>query len=116
MNGSYANVPSSYNFVEVEGTLYPALMTIGTLLPNGYGIHDLYGNVSEWIWDSSNIGYPSFVNSNITSDGINLAGGGPFTTSTNTGGYSIYGYKSVVYPSLETKGRGPVGFRLVRRP
>ena len=36
-------------YVDSDG--YPAVSSIGTFLPNAYGLHDLHGNVMEWCAD-----------------------------------------------------------------
>ena len=51
-----------YDKSQREG-IVPALMSskpytavIGSFQPNGFGLHDMAGNVSEWCWDQYNVG------------------------------------------------------------
>jgi formylglycine-generating enzyme required for sulfatase activity len=46
LSGSVANYHPTYN----DG-VYPYTSPVGTFAANGYGLHDMAGNVSEYCWD-----------------------------------------------------------------
>ena len=37
-----------------------ALHHVGTLIPNAWGLHDVQGNLIEWVWDAFDSGYGGF--------------------------------------------------------
>jgi formylglycine-generating enzyme required for sulfatase activity len=48
--GDNATAISQYAWYEKNSSSHPH--PVGTKKPNGFGIYDLYGNVSEWCWDN----------------------------------------------------------------
>jgi len=43
--------PNGYNTIGSVGGTSPATSPMGSFAPNGYGLYDMAGNVSEWCWD-----------------------------------------------------------------
>jgi formylglycine-generating enzyme required for sulfatase activity len=43
--------PNGYNAIGSVGGTSPATSPVGSFAPNGYGLNDMAGNVSEWVWD-----------------------------------------------------------------
>ena len=49
---SYDLGPNGLNLNGSIGGTEPATCPVGSFEPNGYGLYDMAGNVSEWCWDS----------------------------------------------------------------
>ncbi|MYD96983.1 MAG: SUMF1/EgtB/PvdO family nonheme iron enzyme [Gammaproteobacteria bacterium] len=83
---------------------------VGTFKPNAFGIHDMLGNVEEWVvdcWHDNYRGAPS---------GQEPRTGGTCATRILRGGAwdSIPGEATVSYRTSSTRGSGTRGFRVVR--
>jgi formylglycine-generating enzyme required for sulfatase activity len=48
---SYDLGPNGYNATYSTGVIQPYTSPVGSFAPNGYGLYDMAGNVSEWCWD-----------------------------------------------------------------
>lgn len=53
VTGSYAydQGPNGYNPIGAVGGTSPATSPVGSFAANGYGLHDMAGNMYEWCWD-----------------------------------------------------------------
>ena len=133
---SQANYPPKYD--DVGRTKYQNYMDnagstpVGTYLPNGYGVYDMVGNVSEWCLDKdfglffmvsqrqnpvAGVGDISHLMNNFTSvsNYYGHAGGlRSYGRSFRGGSYFSRSYRNSAMPSYTGGTRSRVGFRCVR--
>jgi formylglycine-generating enzyme required for sulfatase activity len=105
---TYTNIPQSNRFIEKAGQLHRTILPVGTLLPNGYGIHDIYGNVAEMTTELKGQSSSFDTYRHYYAFTSYKAGG------TSQLGNSIFTYRS--HSDLTGSSTSAVGFRLVRRP
>ena len=104
--------PNGYNPLFLPGG-YPYTSTVGYFAPNGYGLYDMAGNVTEWCWDwYGSTYYASSPSSNPT---------GPAAGSCRVvrgGGWGFYSDRCRVafrFSFTPDSSYGYFGFRAVRR-
>ena len=105
---TYSNIPQSNRFIEKAGQLHYTILPVGTLLPNGYGIHDIYANVGEMTTELKGTSSSYDTNKHWYAFTSYKSGG------TSQLGNSIFSTKS--HTELTGSSTSAVGFRLVRRP
>ncbi|MDA7823607.1 SUMF1/EgtB/PvdO family nonheme iron enzyme [Opitutales bacterium] len=105
---SKANLYESNNFEEVAGNLYRKAFEVGLFEPNGYGLHDILGNVGEYIWFEDSY----YSSRNYEYSGI-IKAGFMENFSNNLNEFSLLTRGSGARTNEAYHG---VGFRLVRRP
>ena len=84
---------------------------VGSFAPNGYGLYDMTGNVSEWCWDRYNDDYYSSGENN-NPRGINSGSGDRVIRGGAGDDYAWYG--RVAARRDESKTRSGIGFRPAR--
>ena len=106
----------------------PHTAPIGSFPPNGFGLYDMSGNVSEWCWDYSDpfFGDPELAKAADTATSLSLPISvdpkGPDTGShcvVRGGGWRFYASEACCASRDQLPGMVPavhVGFRLARRP
>jgi formylglycine-generating enzyme required for sulfatase activity len=91
---------------------YAYVAPVGSFLPNAFGIHDLGGNVSEWVqdqWSETYAGAPE--------DGSAQTGTGRFHIRATRGGSWLSGRRQARVSSRGQGGHGDAtGFRCVLDP
>jgi formylglycine-generating enzyme required for sulfatase activity len=103
-----------YNPIYDDG-VPPYTSPVGSFAPNGYGIHDMAGNVWEWCWDSYDSLWYSNGGATLNDTkgpsifaGVRVLRGGAWF---NIQIYSQCAYRYFYFPSY---GLDSVGFRCVR--
>jgi formylglycine-generating enzyme required for sulfatase activity len=116
-------ISSTWANFDASGYVYPGSPT-GTWraypapsgsynMPNAWGLHDMHGNVREWVWDWYDVDYY------IISPAVNPTGPATGTNRVHRGG-SHYEYGYQVRSAMRNTGTSPtsnsqyLGFRVVR--
>ena len=108
-NYGYDQGPNGYNFLGTSGGS-PYTTPVGSFSPNGYGLYDMAGNVSQWCWDLKG----------VYSDGVLDPKGGTYGMFRVYRGGS-YDFQAPSVQCAQRNGDSPgsssnaIGFRLARK-
>lgn len=112
----YAWYTENSRELNANGTTEPT----GTKLPNELGLHDMSGNVAEWVWDRGDwvSGYPAGTLTDYRgaeSGDERMIRGGSFTSPANDGGFAMNDLRIRSRDNRTPDNWNPSwGFRLVR--
>jgi len=103
--------PNSYNAIGSLGGTSPATSPVGVFAANGYGLHDMAGNVFEWCWDRYGTPYAGGTDPHGANTGADrVFRGGSWDD------YAVYCRSADRYDGSPSGSGYSIGFRLARSP
>jgi formylglycine-generating enzyme required for sulfatase activity len=110
--GSSRSTGFGLNFARKQKVTRKQIVPVGSYPPNGFGLHDVHGNVWEWVQDCVNDGYAG-----APKDGSAWTTGNCAKRVVRGGSWVDYpvGVRSAIRSGLGTGNRGrTLGFRVAR--